>query len=93
MNRGNVSVVKQGPAARGTLLVSGALQATLAAAAIATSTTHDVASILFMVLGGVGLAYIALAVAGRLPDGWQSKANSDGSRGRTTRDYLDSRLD
>ena len=69
MKQENVSVVKQEPAARFTLLVSGALQATLAAAAIATSTTHDVASIFFMVLGGVGLAYVALADC-RSPARW-----------------------
>jgi len=77
MKRAKISVAKLEPAARFTLGVSGALQATVAAAAIATNTTHDVASILFMVLGGVGLAYIALAVAGRLPDGFPQLRNDN----------------
>ena len=79
MKHANVSVMKQEPAARFTLLVSGALQATLATAVIATSTMHYVESTLFMVLGGVGLAYVAFAVAGRLPDGCHRARTHDDS--------------
>ena len=60
------SVMKLEPSTRFNLGFSGALQAMLAATALSLGTTY-VASILFMVLGGVGLAYIALAVDGRLP--------------------------
>ena len=69
MKREEISVAKLSPVARFNLGVAGALQAIIAAAAIATSATHDVASALFMVLGAVGLGYIALAVSGGLPDG------------------------
>ena len=66
MKQEKLSDMKLEPSARFNLGVSGALQATVAAAAISMGTTY-VASIVFMVLGGVGLGYIALAVAGRLP--------------------------
>jgi hypothetical protein len=66
MKQEKLSVVKLEPSARFSLGVSGALQAMVAATAISLGTTY-VPSILFMILGGVGLAYIALAVAGRLP--------------------------
>jgi len=66
MKQEKLSVVKLEPSARFNLAISGALQAMVAATAISLGTTY-VPSILFMILGGVGLAYIALAVAGRLP--------------------------
>jgi hypothetical protein len=66
MKQEKLSVVKLEPSARFNLGVSGTLQAMVAATAISLGTTY-VPSILFMILGGVGLAYIALAVAGRLP--------------------------
>jgi hypothetical protein len=69
MKREEMSVVSLQPGARFRLGISGALQVTVAAVAIATGTAHDLASILFMVLGAVGLGYIALAVSGRLPGG------------------------
>jgi len=69
MKQGNVSAFQQDPAARFTLGLLGTLQASVAAVALATSTALDVAGIEFMVLGGVGLAYIAFAVSGRLTGG------------------------
>ena len=65
------------PAARLTLVLSGALQATVAAVAIATRTTSDVSSILFMVLGGVGLAFVALAVSDLWPDCFPQRHNEN----------------
>ena len=76
MKQEKLSVVKLEPSAQFKLGFTGALQATLAAAAISMGTTY-VSSILFMILGGVGLAYIALAVAGRLPDGFPQRRNDN----------------
>ena len=69
MKQRKLSVFQRDPAARFTLGLLGALQATVAAVAIATSTTLDGVSLEFLVVGGVGLAYIALAVSGRLLEG------------------------
>ena len=87
MKQGNIWVFQQDPAARFTLGLFGALQATVAAAAIATSTTLDAVGIEFLVLGGVGLAYIAVAVSGRLLDGSPQTGNAKSSEscGRATR--------
>jgi hypothetical protein len=95
MKQGKISAFQQDPGARFTLGLLGALQATVAAAAIATSTRFGVARIVFLILGGVGLAYIALAVSGRLPDRspHSGNENSGESRGRTTPHYPDSPLE
>ena len=76
MKQGKLSVVKLEPSARFNLGVSGALQATVAAAAISMGTTY-IASIVFMILCGVGLGYVALAVAGRLPDGFPQRQSDN----------------
>jgi hypothetical protein len=95
MKQNNISVFQQDPAARFTLGLLGALQTTVAAVAIATSSTLDVATIEFMVLGGVGLAYIALAVSGRLIGGspQSGKESSRESRRPASSESSDWRLD
>ena len=95
MKQRKLSVFQRDPAARFTLGLLGALQATVAAAAIATSTTLDAVGFEFLVLGGVGLAYIALAVSGRLFEGSPQSVteNSSESRGHAARHSSDLRLD
>ena len=95
MKQRKLSVFQQDPAARFTLGLLGALQATVAAVAIATSTTLDAVGLEFLVVGGVGLAYIALAVSGRLLEGSPQSVSesSSESRGRATRPPSDWRLD
>jgi hypothetical protein len=96
MEQRQLSVFQRDPAARFTLGLIGALQVTVAAAAMATSTTLDAVGFELLVVGGVGLAYIALAVSGRLffQGSPQSvNENSSESRGRATRHPSDWRCD
>jgi len=58
-------------------VLSGALQSTVAAVALATRTTFDFSSILFMVSGGVGLAFVALAVSDRWLDCFPQRRNEN----------------
>ena len=95
MKQRKISVFQQDPVARFTLGLLGALQATVAAVAIATSTTLDAVGIEFLFVGGVGLAYIALAVSGRLFERSPHSVNENSreSWGRATRHHSDWRLD